>query len=110
MKKIISSEVFIDENTGKVFLKLIGKQKQLIAYLKENTLKVQKDVKNIMIKFQTIGFNYDIIKKGSFENVEVTLSDGRILTTTRERILKEGKIFKNSGFELQIFFPIPSFN
>jgi hypothetical protein len=62
-------------------------------------------------KMDGIGFNWQLMNKGKFSKVEVALSDGRTLRTTRSWILKHGstKMFKEQGFELQMFLPLEMF-
>ena len=61
---------------------------------------------------QSIGFNFRLIEKGLFEFVEVELSGGTVLQTTRDKIKSDGdvKMFKNQGFELQVFLSMNEFS
>jgi hypothetical protein len=57
-----------------------------------------------------IGFNYSLIKYGKFNFVEVALSDGKTLRTTRKNILENGKPLHFHDNELQIFLEPEKFN
>lgn len=94
---------------SEVVLHLGGKRK-VIGHLMENTLFVKKSSdRHLFMADNSIGFNYELIKTCKlFDTVCLNL-DFKEHWTTREQILKEGKVRKFNGNELQIFFPLDSF-
>lgn len=59
----------------------------------------------------SVGFNYEVMRNGSFSIVLVRLTTGAILKTTRQNILAKGHFleFKSKGFEKQIFLHLTDF-
>jgi hypothetical protein len=98
---------------GRVFLRLNGTSRsRCLGVISGETFYTQRKTEaHLMRTLEDIGFNWHLIKRGTFNKVVVEISDGRILRTTREHILQCGstKFFKNQGFELQIFLPINQF-
>lgn len=94
---------------SEIVLHLNGKRK-VIGHLMENTLFVKKSSdRHLFMADNSIGFNYELIKTCKlFDTVCLNL-DFKEHWTTREQILKEGKVRKFNGSELQIFFPLASF-
>ena len=98
-----------------IFLHLASGSKKTIGTISNEGKTFRCYRKNIAHTFnttQSIGFNYRLIEKGLFEFVEVELSGGTVLYTTRDKIKIDGdvKMFKNQGFELQIMLPINEFS
>lgn len=100
---------------GTIFLHLVSGMKKTIGTLSEQGTVFRcyrKAGVHTFNKSSSIGFNYRLITKGVFSFVEVVLSDGSVLQTTRENIITKGKMrmFKNQGYELQIFLDRKDFN
>jgi hypothetical protein len=60
---------------------------------------------------ESVGFNYELLRDGSFHWVVVHLPYGKELVTTRNHILEKGIFlhFKQRGFEKQRFLPLTEF-
>jgi hypothetical protein len=83
-----------------------------IGRIKGDTFHTERNEKRHVHKQHSIGFNYKVMKTGNFTFVTVhILPFGPDLQTTREQVLRRGKIFhfKKQGFERQIFLPIHEF-
>ncbi|MBX2992124.1 MAG: hypothetical protein KF749_13290 [Bacteroidetes bacterium] len=100
--------------SGEVQLHLPGKQYKPvrnIGWISNNEFHCERGENCIMRAFGgSIGFNYDLMKRGTFERVVVHLTY-RALVTTRESVLKHGKFlhFKKNQLERQIFLPLSCF-
>ncbi len=60
-------------------------------------------------KSQAYGFNYELMRGGSFKYVAVHLPFGETILTRREYILRRGFFLKFEGFEKQIFLKLADF-
>ena len=67
--------------------------------------------KNLFRATDSIGFNFELLRDGTFTRIEVTLSDGRILRTRRRFALAHSSFlhFKKKQFERQVFLKISDF-
>ncbi len=105
------NEVWCQE--GRVYLRLAGSTRTRCLGIidGEKFCTRRKTGKHVMRTLSDIGFNHALIRSGKFSLVEVELSDGRILRTTRDHILERGvcRNFASEGQELQIFLPITEF-
>lgn len=100
--------------SGEVKLQLPGKQYKpvrKIGWISNNEFHCERGENCIMRAFGgAIGFNYDLMKRGTFERVFVHLPY-RTLVTTRQTVLKHGKLlyFKKNQLERQIFLSLKEF-
>jgi len=97
---------------GKVWLRLNGSQRErFLGEVEGDTFRTFRKRAHRFECMDAIGFNWHLMKHGKFRTVEVRLDTGEVLRTTREHVLEFGsvKMFKNQGFELQIFLPISNF-
>ncbi len=99
---------------GLITLKLIseGGRKRNLGRVEGDTLYVERKFSHLHYKSNSYGFNYIIIKKGSYKYVMLSLEDGTYYKIPRETILSLGKVmyFKNTqdgdSFEVQVFLPV----
>lgn len=100
--------------SGKVYLRLKGSNRdRTLGEVRGDTFYAYKQQGHIFGgEMDTIAFNWHLMKYGKFSTVEVRLYDGRVLRTTREKILQEGECrqFRGKNFELQLFVRIAMFD
>ncbi len=100
--------------TGTVYLRLKGSNRdRILGKVRGDMFYAFKEKKHIFgEQGDTIAFNWHLMRYGKFRNVEIRLYDGRILRTTREKILQEGvcRQFREKNFELQLFVRIAMFD
>jgi len=97
---------------GRVYLKLKDSNRtRFLGVVEGDTFRTFRKQAHKFNCMDAIGFNWHLMKHGKFRTVEVRLDTGEVLRTTREHVLEFGsvKMFKNQGFELQIFLPISNF-
>jgi hypothetical protein len=100
--------------TGEVKLQLPGKQYKSvrnIGWITNNEFHCERNENCIMRAFGgSVGFNYELMRKGTFERVVVHLPF-KTLVTSRQTVLKFGKFlhFKKNQLEKQIFLPLSDF-
>lgn len=85
---------------------------RILGRIQGNTFRCQRiPEKHIYRKIKGYGFNYDLMKYGTFKFVVVDIPFSEPLVTTRIHILQKGKLlgFIKNNLELQIFLPIPEF-
>lgn len=97
----------------RIYLQLAGTTtSRCLGVLEGDTFHTRrKSGQHVMRSQDDVGFNYSLIRYGKFTHIEVALSDGRILRTTRDRVLEVGECrhFAGTGFELQIFLRLDQF-
>jgi hypothetical protein len=96
----------------RIYLRLLGENRtRCLGVVDGDTFRTQRKVSLHTMRNQNdIGFNYSLIRYGRFNYVEVELSDGKTLKTTRENIFKNGECKHFGNNELQIFLEPTKFN
>lgn len=97
----------------RIYLRLKGtSSRRCLGVVEGDTFHTRRKAgRHVMRSQDDVGFNYSLIRYGKFINVEVAVSDGRILRTTRAAILEHGECrhFEGMGYELQIFLRLDQF-
>lgn len=97
---------------GRVYLKLKDSNRErFLGVVRGDTFTTFRKQVHRFNSMDAIGFNWHLINRGKFHNIEVELETGEVLRTTREHVSKVGKalMFKKQGHELQIFLPVEQF-
>lgn len=107
----LSDNVSISTDSGAILFKGGDGIVRVVGHLKNDVYTIQLNRIKNSIEVSTIGFKYEIIETGGFENIEVWFN-GLMLTTTRERVLSKGELKKsgNTGDEIHLFLPIAQFS
>jgi hypothetical protein len=100
--------------SGEIRLALPNQKPRNIGWFSENgdTFHCQRNpAKHLHYKSESYGFNFELLKDGSFVWVYIHLPFGGLLITSRNHILKNGSFlhFNKVGFEKQIFLSLSEF-
>lgn len=103
-------------SSGQVYLTLPDKQykgRRCVGEIKKDTFHCERNPERHLFRQfgGSYGFNYELMRDGSFKFVIVHLPFGEQLLTTRQHILNKGKMlnFQRNQLEKQIFLPISEF-
>ena len=103
--------------TGRVYLNLPNKNyksRRCLGQIIEDAFHCQRNPEHHLFRQfgGSYGFNYELLRDGSFVFVVVHLAFGGELVTTRQHLLKIGQFlnFQRNKLEKQIFCPVNEIN